>query len=92
MARLDELDVGSPRIYRTGGSFVLLLRSRFGVRAADVTNCVDAASSGPAEERLSETVECLGDDAAGKLDWNAAIEDRKLPVETPDGEVWVCVD
>ena len=92
VARVDELSVGAPRIYRTGGSFVLLLRSRFGVRAADVTSCVDAGATATAEERLQNTVECLDDDAASRFDWNAVIEDRQLPVETPDGEVWVCVD
>lgn len=40
IAALDELPPDEPKLYRTGGASILLLRSRFGVHAVDATGCV----------------------------------------------------
>lgn len=40
IAELSDLPQGEPRLYRTGGATILLLRSRFGVRAVDAAACV----------------------------------------------------
>jgi hypothetical protein len=91
MGRVDDLPLEQPRVYRTGGAFILLLRSRFGVRAADVTHCFGADENGAART-LGAVAECLGDDALETIDWQSALEEKALPLETREGDIWVCVD
>lgn len=43
IADLEELTAGTPVVYRTGGTAILLLLTRFGVSAADATGHDDAA-------------------------------------------------
>lgn len=92
MATVDELPIGQPRVYRSGGAFILLLRSRFGVRAADVTRCISADAPTGRGEALAAVAECLNDGDVAAIDWQAAIDEQTLPLEVRDDAVWVCVD
>ncbi len=92
IAAVEDLKNGEPRLYRTGGATILLLRSHIGVRAADATRCVDASELAAVRDRLASVGACLGSETGSSTDWSAAIERAPLPAETDDGAVWVCVD
>lgn len=54
IAMLAELSPGEPKIYRTGGATILLLRTAFGVRAVDATGSMFTSGGAPDHSALLE--------------------------------------
>ena len=93
VALLDELPAGQPRLFRTGGAIILVLKTANGsIAAADATDCVDSSLERTQRERLAEIASCLGGSELLPADWEALLSEKSLPTETRNSEVWVCVD
>jgi nitrite reductase/ring-hydroxylating ferredoxin subunit len=92
IAALQELRESEPKLFRTGGAIVLLFRTGNSVAAADATNCVSENRDASSRERLKEVAECLGAEVGLNTSWRELVEQKPLPVEVRDGDIWVCVD
>lgn len=90
IAELDELSDGEPKIFRTGGAIILLVRDGATVLATDATRCVSDTVAAP-RERLRAIAECLAE-GVPDLDWKAITKQQPLPVKVNGNEVWICVD
>ena len=89
---LQTLDKGEPMLFRTGGSMVLLFREkREHVLAADATGCV-VESEESRVDAIGQVAMCMGAAERQGVDWKPLLEQKSLPVEVVESEVWVCVD
>jgi nitrite reductase/ring-hydroxylating ferredoxin subunit len=88
---LEDLVEEQPKLFRSGGETLILLKSGNRLFAADATACIEESVASP-EARLASVARAFQADRGGSRNWIAAIEARALPVELRDGEIWICVD
>jgi hypothetical protein len=88
---VDEL-TNEPKLFRSGGAIILVIRTPDGVRAADATGCIEESLDSSRHSRLDQVAHCLGGASAMKVDWHEIVDKKPLLVEIRENDVWVCVD
>lgn len=92
IATMPELPPNEPKLFRSGGAVILLVRGADDVRAADVTDCLESSAAQSSRDRLTAVAQCLGGTSLLNADWLELVNRKSLPVERRKEEVWVCVD
>lgn len=92
MILLDELAVGTPRVFQSGGAVVVLLRSGNSVEAID-GSCLEQGRQMSRDERLRLITSCVAERLPPESrEWPDLVRAAGLPTRIEDGWVWVCVE
>lgn len=92
MAALAELPQGTPRVFRSAGSMVVLRRTGEVVEAVD-GSCFADDRAAPSGERLQRILDCVATGAdSPSSDWDELVARAGLSVRVVDGDVWVCLE
>lgn len=92
MATLGELPQGTPRVFRSAGSMVVLRRSDAVVEAVD-GSCFADDRAVPSDERLQRILDCVATVSdSPSSDWDELVARAGLSVRIVDDDVWVCLE
>lgn len=92
IATLSDLPEGTPQVFRSAGSMVVLRRSDAVVEAVD-GSCFADDRAAPSGERLQRILDCVATVSdSPSSDWDELVERAGLSVRVVDGDVWVCLE
>lgn len=92
IARVEELAIGSPRVYRAAGATIVVRRSEEGVSAID-GSCLASDQKMSADLRVKKILECVASGiGSNSSEWHDLESRAGLPTRIENGEVWVCIE
>lgn len=92
IATLEDPPRGRAKVFRSGGSTLVLRFDGEGVEAID-GSCLAEDPNWSADEKYRRILDCVASGVGSpSSDWNALVERAALPVRIEEGAVWVCLD